>query len=145
MFDALKNMFGGNPQKFKNNADKKILVVEDGETDRTVACRLLEKEGFQVKSAVNGQDGLKVMEHFRPDLIILDCDMPEMTGLEMCREIKDDPDTRDIPVLFLTGNSSPDNILDCYELDAENYLPKPLNAKLLLSQVDSILNEKNEA
>ena len=60
-------MFGGNPQKFKNNADKKILVVEDGETDRTVACRLLETEGFQVKSAANGQDGVNVMEHCRPD------------------------------------------------------------------------------
>lgn len=120
---------------------KTILVVEDSDVDRKWIEATLEKAKFRVISAVNGAIGLETAKTEKPDLIILDCDMPVMGGVEMCGKLREQNETEDIPVIFLTSVDTPANIVDCFEVDAENYLSKPISPKLLISQIEEVLNE----
>ena len=122
------------------NSSKTILIVDDSELDRQLIKRVIGNQGYKVLLAKDGQEGLQVARENKPDLIILDCDMPIMTGNQMCLILKKEEGIKGIPVLFLTSNDAPKNVIDCYELDAENYLNKPVQTELLISQVQSILS-----
>ena len=67
--------------------------------------------------------------------------MPNMDGVEMCKELRDTEETKDIPVIFLTGDKSPSKVVDCFDLNADNYMCKPINAKVLMTQIEDILTE----
>jgi adenylate cyclase len=121
---------------------KTILVVEDSETDQKVICRIVESAGYDVIKANDGEEGLKLAKAKLPDMVLLDCEMPKMNGVEMCRRLKEDAKLCDTPVIFITSVETPRNIIDCFELEAENYLSKPVSAKILLSQIENILGAK---
>ncbi len=135
LFDAL---FGKN----KPDSDKKILVVEDNEIDRKVVVKTLERAGYAVDVAKNGQEGYRKATTTPPELIILDCEMPEMGGIEMCQKLKEIDQLRDIPVVFLTSLDTPGNVLDCFEADAENFLAKPLKPKVLIKEIEKIFADR---
>jgi len=101
----------------------------------------LEKKGFEVSLAENGEEGLKAARALTPQLIILDCDMPVMDGPQMCQSLKDYDETHEIPVFFLTSIDTPKNIIECFQFDAAHYLSKPVNPKILLTQVQEIIEE----
>ncbi len=125
----------------KTEEARTILIVDDSEVDRTIAKKIIESMGHNTLIAENGQAGLDVVKGEKPDLILLDCEMPILGGVEMCRILKNNEDTEDIPVIFLTSVDTPRNIIDCFELDAENFLSKPINSKVLINQVSMILKE----
>jgi len=140
MFTQIKDILF-NHKNVEEHMNQTILTVEDNEIDRILIEKILTKAGYKVRLAVDGAKGLESIKEVRPDLIVLDCEMPVMGGVEMCRRLKENQATASIPVLFLTSVDTPKNIIECFELDAENYLNKPISAKLLLSEVEAILKE----
>ena len=85
---------------------KKILVVDDSNADRTNLERIVSGQGCVVSTAANGREALAAAKVAKPDLIFLDIVMPEMDGYETCRPLKADPDTKDIPVIFVTSKNA---------------------------------------
>lgn len=134
----LKNLFPSS-KKFSNH---KVLIVDDNEVDRKLIAKTLDKMGCIVLTAVDGEIGLHLALSEKPDLILSDNNMPNMDGLTMCRELRENEETRDIPVIFLTGNASPAMVIDCFDMtNVDNYMCKPINTKLLMTQIEDILNE----
>lgn len=123
------------------NSPRTILVVEDTETDRLLIQKTMEHEGYHVITAHNGKEGLEKAVTSRPDLILLDCLMPAMDGLTMAAKLRESDVTMDIPIIFLTSLDTPKNVVECFEVDAENFLTKPVNPKVLIDQVILSLKE----
>ncbi|MCG6882116.1 MAG: response regulator [Deltaproteobacteria bacterium] len=117
-----------------------ILIVEDSPTQSMYLKFLLEENGYTVHVARDGREGLNAASENRPQLIISDVMMPEMTGYEMCRAIKDDPDLSLIPLILLTTLSDPEDIMKGLEAKADFYLTKPFDETALLSRVKDILD-----
>ncbi len=134
-----------NTPVFKNEKnppqEKLILIVEDNDVDHKIIERVVQKLGHRSLSAHNGQEGLDIVKTQKPDLIILDCEMPVMTGHQMCESLKSEEVTKDIPILFLTSIDTPSNVIECFELQADNFLRKPIPTDALISHIKSILQE----
>ena len=122
----------------------KVLVIEDNHVDQRLACAAIEQGGYTALKADDGKSGLKMAVELFPDLIILDYNLPDTNGPELCKVLKANDLTRDIPVLYLTSMTDPENVLNCYE-QGENYLAKPISAKLLLKQINYILKGQPHA
>ena len=116
----------------------KILVIEDTDVDQRMACAAIERGGYTALKASNGKSGFELAKEQKPQLIILDYNLPDIKGPEVCKLLKAHIDTTHIPVLFLTSVTGPEDIVNCFE-KGENYLAKPISVKLLLKQINSIL------
>lgn len=117
-----------------------ILVVDDTPENIDVATALLASK-YTVKAAVNGPMALKIAEKQRPDLILLDIQMPGMDGYEVCRRLKANPATSAIPVIFLTGESGVGS--EVAEAGGSDYVTKPVDSGVLLSTVEKHLADRN--
>lgn len=105
-------------------SEKKILIIEDDEFLSKMYATKLDLDGFVVSEANNGLAGLKMIQKEKPDLVLLDLNLPEMDGFEVLRQMKESADTNDIPVLVLTNYAQKDNIDKCLNLGAADYLIK---------------------
>ena len=123
----------------KQEKSANILIVEDSPTQAIQLQSLLEENGYKVSVAVNGADALSYLDEYIPDLVISDIVMPEMDGYELCRKIKEDDDLMGIPVLLLTRLTEPEDIIKGLDSGADNFVTKPYDPKLLLSQLEYIL------
>lgn len=123
-----------------NFSGKTFLIVEDTQGERVFLKRTLEGAGGRVEIAENGQIGVEKARSLKPDLILMDCEMPVLSGIEACKQIKEINECQNIPIIFLTGLDTPKNIIDCFEVDAENYLSKPISGRLLLQEIEKTLN-----
>ncbi len=104
--------------------DNRILIVEDDEFLLEMYVMKLEKEGYQVYSAVDGEEGFKLAQKEIPNLILLDLNLPKMNGFEVLEALKKDENTKDIPVIVLTNYAQKDDIDKCLDLGADSYLIK---------------------
>ena len=138
MGNFFKNLFSPPSDDRKNI---KIVVIDDLGTNRTFFQRILEKRGYTVLTAVSGEEGIPMVKKEKPKLVLLDFVMPGMKGPEVCRAIKTDTATKDVPVLFLTSVDTPTDIIACYEQGAENFLTKPIQAGELIKHVEMILED----
>ena len=132
---------------FKPKADNKhitVLIIEDGKVDQKVACAAVEQGGYSVLQAWDGQTGLSMARQHKPNFIILDYNLPDMQGPDICKILKRDEETKSIPVLFLTSMDTPTSIINCYEQGGENYLAKPISPKMLLKQIQLILKDVSQ-
>ncbi len=118
----------------------RILLVDDTVENIQVAGAILKQKGYQLNIARNGRQALQVLEKTLPDLILLDIVMPEMDGFECCAQLKASPATQDIPVIFLSSNTSTADIVKGFELGAVDYIIKPFNAPELLSRIHTHLS-----
>lgn len=118
---------------------KKILVVEDEFNIRRLVRVNLEKAGYSVIEAENGEIGLEIMSSDRPDLVILDIMMPKLDGLETIRRAKADAKLSPIPVIFLTAKAQDQDVLQGWQEGCEMYLTKPFNPLDLLIVIKRIL------
>ncbi len=141
--NLLNILFSKNCNSGSPNA--RILVIDDGELERRFMLGALQKAGYTVLEKSDGASGLEAAVSWKPDLIILDYIMPKMDGNEVCRKLKSDGVTRDIPVIFLTGSVKPETVITCYDVGADQYLSKPINASTLLEQVSATLKENAAA
>ena len=120
----------------------KILVVDDDMVGRAAVCQMLRDEGFTVTEAVDGDTALEQFYKDPPDLVLLDVIMPEPNGFEVCQRLKDDPETRLIPVVLLTGLDSTGDRVEGIEAGADEFLSKPVESVELMARVRSLLNLK---
>ncbi len=118
-----------------------ILVIEDSEGDRALIRKTLERKNYLVILANDGESGLKLVREHKIDLIVLDYLLPGMNGLRVCKILKEDKKTKNIPIIFLTVVESGEAILECYGSGAESYMHKPIDAKFLLKEVKAVLSE----
>ncbi len=117
---------------------KRILLVEDSPTQAQKAQLILEREGYDVTLAEDGTEGLEQTLNDRPDLIVTDIVMPKMDGYEMCREIKSNKETEDIPVVMLTTKGDIMDIIEGLGAGADNFITKPYESALLTSRIHEI-------
>lgn len=120
----------------------KILVVDDEEDIRTILEFNLRKEGYIVKSVENGIEALNKLKTFVPDLVILDVMMPEMDGIEVCREIRQANDFKNVIVTFLTARAEDYSQIAGFDAGADAYIEKPIRPRLLISRVKALLRRK---
>jgi len=120
-------------------AESRILVVDDEPDNIHVLTTVLREKGYRTSVATNGRKALEFLGRTRPDLILLDVLMPELDGFETCRQIKASPETRDIPLIFLTAKSDTDDVVRGFDLGAVDYLGKPFNPHELLARVHTHL------
>ena len=120
---------------------KKIMVVDDEKEVRELIKTGLEKADYATVLASSGAEALDICKAEKPDLILLDIAMPMMDGYQVCEKLKADPQTKEIPVLFLTGKDlDPRGIIERYEtLCACGYIPKPSTLKELLDKIKEVL------
>ena len=104
-----------------------ILVVDDTPTNLQVLFELLNQEGYRVASAKDGAAALARVESFIPDLILLDIMMPEMDGYAVCKQLKANPNTADIPVIFLSALDLTFDKIKAFEVGAADYINKPFH------------------
>ena len=112
----------------------RILAVDD-EYINTQVIKSLLREEYDVLTALNGQEAIDQVKRYMPDLILLDVMMPDMSGFEVCKIIKDDAQSADIPIIFLTALDTHDGQLEGLELGAIDYLTKPIKFQLLKLRV----------
>ncbi len=120
----------------------KVLVIEDNPDSRRLVTEMLGIEGYEIISSGDGAKGLEMARQQLPDLIILDVNLPTLSGFEVCERLKADPDMVNIPVLMLTALSEIDDRVQGLGLGAEDYLTKPFNPRELLARVDARLRAK---
>lgn len=129
------------PSKKEEREKIKIVIIDDLGTNRTFFQRVLEKRGYTILTAISGEEGIPLVKKEKPDLVLLDFVMPGMKGPDVCKAIKADQVTKDVPVLFLTSVDAPTDIIACYEQGAENFLTKPIQAGELVKHVEMILDD----
>lgn len=114
---------------------KKILFIDD-EPDLVMLMQTrLASHGYQVLSAFDGEEGLKMVQEEKPDLILLDKIMPKMDGLEVCQRLKADPKTKDIPVMIVSASGGMDLPERCLAAGADDVIIKPFEAEDLLAKI----------
>ncbi|MEK6715887.1 MAG: response regulator [candidate division NC10 bacterium] len=118
---------------------RRVLVVDDHPMSLELVTALLEQEGYQVLAAASGEVGLHLTAAEAPDLILMDLQLPGMTGYEAIRRLKADPATTAIPVLALTGSAMRGDALKVREAGADGYLTKPLDARAFRETLRRIL------
>jgi two-component system, cell cycle response regulator len=121
-----------------------ILVADDEPVNRALIQRRLQREGYRVLTAQNGTEAVKKTEEALPDLVILDVMMPEMDGMDACRLIKENLQTRDIPVIFLSARDETEMKVSGLSLGANDYISKPFKAEELIARVGVAIRLKRE-
>ncbi|MCG6882904.1 MAG: phosphate regulon transcriptional regulator PhoB [Silicimonas sp.] len=122
-----------------------VLLVEDEPAQREVLAYNLQAEGFDVAKAGNGDDALMLVDETRPDVIILDWMLPGVSGIEICRRLKSNADTRKIPVIMLTARSEESDRVRGLETGADDYVIKPYSVVELMARVRTQLRRVRPA
>lgn len=112
-----------------------VLVVEDEPAQREVLAYNLEAEGFAVSQAGNGEEALLLVEEAAPDIIVLDWMLPSVSGIEVCRQLKARPDTRNVPIIMLSARAEDVDRVRGLETGADDYMVKPYSVVELLARV----------
>lgn len=122
-----------------------ILVVEDEKNISKVISYNLEREGYRVGSAKDGEEALEKARKEPPDLVILDLMLPKLDGLEVCRQLKGDPKLAQIPVIMLTAKTQEADRVVGLEMGADDYIPKPFSTRELVARVKAVLRRTKRA
>ena len=121
---------------------KSILIVEDDEDIQQLVGYNLIQAGFQVEYADSGEEALGKIKKQYPDLILLDIMLPGMDGIEVCKVLRTENETAEIPIIMLTAKGEETDIVEGFELGADDYITKPFSPKILLSRIKAVLRRK---
>jgi two-component system alkaline phosphatase synthesis response regulator PhoP len=122
----------------------KVLIIEDDANIQELIRYNLAKEGYQVISAIEGEDGLTKAQTEKPNLIILDLMLPGMDGLEICRLLKADSGTAGIPIIMVTAKGEESDVVAGLELGADDYMTKPFSPKVLVARIRACLRRNKQ-
>jgi two-component system cell cycle response regulator DivK len=117
----------------------KILIIEDNEENRDALSRRLQRRGFEVIFAVDGLEGMEKVRNEKPDLVLMDMNMPKLDGWEATRQLKADDATREVPVIALTAHAMAGDRERALEVGCVDYHTKPVELAKLLAQIEAIL------
>ena len=120
-------------------AANKIVVIDDDTELVAFTTDILRREGYEVASACNGQEGLEVVRREKPDVVLLDLAMPVMHGFQVCRAIRADDSLRGVRIVAISGKSYPVDLQTAKAEGADHYLVKPLSAPHLLDLIERLL------
>ena len=123
---------------------EKILIVDDDEDILLIVQTILASAGYSALTAHNGREGIETARELKPDLILLDVMMPELSGWEVCTTLKNAPETRQIPIAMLTVKSEIRDLITGMQVGADDYITKPFTRRKLLSTVRKLLEERGE-
>ena len=126
----------------KNN--QKVLVVDDEADILELLKYNLSKEGYDVKTALDGQKGVEIAQTFLPDLILLDIMMPKQDGVETCRQIREIPELVNAFVIFLTARSEEYSEVAAFEMGADDYITKPIKPRALMSRINAMFRRETK-
>ena len=118
--------------------ERKVLVVDDDPGMRDVLEAALTPENLKVFTSADGKDAIQKTLSLKPDLILLDINMPELNGLSFCRAIRAGSETQDIPIIIVTGMTARGRVEECMEAGADDFLGKPFHVEELLVRVRSM-------
>ncbi len=119
---------------------KKVLVVDDDREWNLLLKMRLELAGFRSEQAFNGKEAIQKVNEGRPDLILLDITMPEMDGWDVCKALRDRPDTKDLPIIIISSFSQTEDIERGKSFRVKHYIIKPCSPKTVLQNVSAILS-----
>ncbi len=122
----------------------KVLVVDDEESIRELLTYNLEKEGYEVKVAANGQLAVDTAKKYRPDVVLLDIMMPVMDGVEACRQLRAMPELLNTYIVFLTARSEEYSEVAAFNVGADDYITKPIKPRALMSRIQALLRRETK-
>jgi len=122
-----------------NLETKKIVIIEDEKHIRELLTYHLVKNKYAITACASAEEALPVIQSQCPHLIILDLMLPKMSGLELCKELKKNPKTKDVSILMLTAKSLKEDIIQGLELGADDYVTKPFDIREVLARIHAIL------
>jgi len=120
-------------------SEKKILLVEDNPVNRRLAEFLLRSQGYHVRAATNAQEAFDTIKAERPDLILMDVQLPGMDGLEATRKLKAEPNTRDIPIVAVTSYAMKGDREKALAAGCSGYITKPIDKDTFVQEVATVL------
>lgn len=118
-----------------------LLLVEDNELNRDMLTRRLERKGFTIEQAGDGEEALQKIAESAPDLVLMDMNLPVRTGWSACQALREQDATRDLPVIALTAHAMADDEQRARQAGCNDYLTKPIDFPLLLAKIDKLLSE----
>ena len=121
----------------------KIFIIEDEPSIIQLVQHNLEKNGFIVSSSVNGNDGLKELKKFQPDLLLLDWMLPDLSGVEICKNIRKDTSYNNLPVIMLTAKGEEEDKIKGLDSGVDDYLTKPFSFNELMARIKAVLRRSN--
>src|SRR5512142_296501 len=123
---------------------EKILIIDDDLDTLRLVGLMLQRQGYQISAATNGQQGLEKAFEEDPDLILLDVMMPDMDGYDVTRRLRQNPSTLETPIMMFTAKTQPDDKVIGFEAGANDYLTKPTHPSELQARVKTLLARANE-
>src|SRR6478735_942008 len=127
------------PDVISSLAKPLVLVVEDEAALATMLRYNLEKQGFRVDEAADGQEALTRISEAQPDLVLLDWMLPAMSGIEVCRQLRRRPNTRDLPIIMVTARTEDQDAVRALDTGADDYIAKPFAMDSLLARIRALL------
>ena len=124
---------------------KRILMVEDSEDNRQIIRDLMESVGYDLIEAEDGAAGVAMATEHRPDLILMDIQLPVMDGYEACRRIKADPELRHIPIIAVTSYALSGDEAKTRAAGCDGYVTKPIRYKEFLAEMDAVMRRRRPA
>ncbi len=122
-----------------------ILSVEDNAANRRIVRDLFEKRGYRVIEAVDGESGVAAAAREKPDVILMDVQLPRMSGYDAARAVKSNPELRHIPIIAVTSYALSGDQQKAHEAGCDDYVTKPFRPRLLLGMVERYLNAADQA
>jgi two-component system alkaline phosphatase synthesis response regulator PhoP len=132
------------------NKKNKVLIVDDEQDILDMLQYIMEKEGYEVKIARSGPEALVIAQEFQPKLVLLDIMMPQMDGIETCRNMREIEELKDAVIVFLTARSEEYSEIAAFESGANDYIVKPIKPRALVSRIASyfrkeVISKRNSA
>jgi two-component system cell cycle response regulator DivK len=127
------------PEQRRHNGEKTVLIVEDNELNMRLFHDIMEMQGYNVLQTTNGMDALKLTRRHRPDLIVMDIQLPEVSGLEVTKWIKEDDNLRSTPIIAVTAFALKGDEGKILQSGCEAYLAKPISISHFLETVESFM------
>jgi two-component system cell cycle response regulator DivK len=124
-----------------NNSDKVVLLIEDNAANMKFCHAVLDAHGYSLLQATNGMEGLRMVREHRPDLILMDIQLPDFSGLEVTKWLKEDENLKSIPVIAVTAFAMVDDEERCRDSGCDGYISKPISIANLLQNVERFLDQ----
>ncbi len=128
----------------KSEQIKRVLVVDDADDVRQLARSSLAAVGMEVQESASGEDAITMTRHFRPDCVVLDVNLPGISGFDVCRMLRDDPQNKHMTIVILTGSAEPAEKVMAFSLKADDYMVKPFSPRDLVSRVNAAMRRRVE-